>query len=102
MATHSLPVYSSGLDDCTSEAVIIYAIKALTEKKETLAQSIKQLEKRLAFVRCLADEISSEEYKRLRTLSHDTELCSGARVDQAIGRQTHSADTTELPLRENF
>ena len=100
MAT--VPVYPSNLDACTSEAVIIHAIKALTEKKATLAQSILMLEKRLAFLRCLSQEISSEEYKRLRALTHNTEDYSGAKFDQAINRQKQSAASDDLPLREGL
>jgi hypothetical protein len=69
MSTLSVPVYSSGLDDCTSEAVIVYAPKCLAEKKEIISQSILQPKKRLALVRCLGDEITAEEYKRLRCLT---------------------------------
>jgi hypothetical protein len=91
MAT--VPVYPSNLDSCTSEAVIIHAIKALTEKKATLAQSILMLEKRLAFVRCLAQEISVEEYKRLRELSH---------VSEGNAAYLQKQKEADLPLRESF
>jgi hypothetical protein len=91
MSTLSVPVYSSGLDDCTSEAVIVYAPRCLAEKKEIISQSILQPKKRLAFVRCLGDEITAEEYKRLRELSHTSEY------NHAYLQKQKEA---ELPLRE--
>jgi hypothetical protein len=70
---YTLPeTYCPTLDALTSEEVIQLAISNLTSRKEILAASIATLQKRLRHIRCMSQEVSQEEYQRMKLLKESS------------------------------
>lgn len=53
---------------CTDEAAIILAISNLEEKKRYIAAAIVSLQRNLRHLRFLSQDISAEEFERMRSL----------------------------------
>jgi len=56
----------------TSEEVIEAAIEQLVQKRHCLDASIEVLQKRLRYIQCLSEPVSSEQYAYMRSLKESS------------------------------
>ena len=61
-------------DNCTSEEIIQKAIADLLEKKRNISAAIAVLNKKLSYIRCLAQEITPQEYAVMKKLPCTSDL----------------------------